>query len=775
MKLDTSKKPQVTPQSMAHTTQKAKIDTSMSDLIMDMLSKIYSAPLTAAIREYVSNGVDSHQAAGQTRPVEVTLPTYDSPMLKVRDFGRGMDMFDILTIYGNFGTSDKRDSDDFIGGFGIGSKSGLAVSDIIDVESVKNGTYNHFRIKRQNKEIITQFIVENEPAGNRENGTTVNVYVNQNYLRDISDGMANIQPEHNRQLSQYMQTLSGWSKSKVIAKCANPAVAQFCNEYRIPDTYVEYPHGYLANDTLTKHACSGFLVGDVFYPANSEGQNILDIHDNTGKTPTGFRSQIRVVKLEIGSTKVAYSREQIEYNGSDKTQKHVRAQIEGLAQDVADFVDKLQNVQGLSQDDYIKRIIAAGINPLASGMYGRSIRTSKNNKFNLDGNVDVDLNSACSLELSPNRDMSDVTVSKDTFDNHDMAPDAVYDKLVFVVDDAEKFKAPGTYNRYIKEALTAYAQEKNLYPDSTLDAVQQHMATHPGSWRHGTLAYIMKQCELQKYPFRSFANSLPMQDLIDYTQASRQRARVSNNNAVIKKAKVYALNCHSHYNSAELIELDDLLSRDTFDETHTIVIDPKHPLAFNTQTGNDMHKILAHMLHMDIICTRTLSDVNVLKKRIPNAWYATYDEIKDAAEQIVKGYAWIARDPFCITIDGCICNIAYRDPGSDRTDIMNLADTVDTYMEHVRKCPNNPLGLQQTLDRIENAKDSYPLMKELYDLSVKTDGAGPAHKTTYAYRLVMTILNANSRTMLTKAEVTALIDQMRQDYQYEINQLKALY
>ena len=29
--------------------------------------------------------------------------------------------------------------------------------------------------------------------------------------------------------------------------------------------------------------------------------------------------------------------------------------------------------------------------------------------------------------------------------------------------------------------------------------------------------------------------------------------------------------------------------------------------------------------------------------------------------------------------------------------------------------------------------------------------------------------------MLTKAEVTALIDQMRQDYQYEINQLKALY
>lgn len=133
--------------------------------------------------------------------------------------------------------------------------------------------------------------------------------------------------------------------------------------------------------------------------------------------------------------------------------------------------------------------------------------------------------------------MSDVTVSKDTFDSHDMAPDAVYDKLVFVVDDAEKFKAPGTYNRYIKEALIAYAREKNLYPDSTLDAVQQHMATHPGSWRHGTSAYIMKQCELQKYPFRSFADSLPMQDLIDYAQASRQRARVSNNNAVIKKAR----------------------------------------------------------------------------------------------------------------------------------------------------------------------------------------------------------------------------------------------
>ena len=39
----------------------------------------------------------------------------------------------------------------------------------------------------------------------------------------------------------------------------------------------------------------------------------------------------------------------------------------------------------------------------------------------------------------------------------------------------------------------------------------------------------------------------------------------------------------------------------------------------------------------------------------------------------------------------------------------------------------------------------------------------------------MTILNANSRTMLTKVEVTALIDQMRLDFLYEINQLKALY
>lgn len=101
-------------------TYKAQIDKSAAGLVMDILAKLYTNPLAAAIREYTSNAIDAHIAAGIDKPVEVNLPSNNNQWLTVRDFGTGLTAFDILTVYANFGSSDKRDSNEFIGGFGIG-------------------------------------------------------------------------------------------------------------------------------------------------------------------------------------------------------------------------------------------------------------------------------------------------------------------------------------------------------------------------------------------------------------------------------------------------------------------------------------------------------------------------------------------------------------------------------------------------------------------------------------------------------------------------------
>ena len=132
MKLDVNNKT-VTPSidTIVHPTYKAQIDKSAAGLVMDILAKLYANPLAAAIREYTSNAIDAHIASGSDKPVEVNLPSRQNQWLTIRDYGKGLTAFDILTVYANFGSSDKRDSDEFIGGFGIGSKSGLAISDSI--------------------------------------------------------------------------------------------------------------------------------------------------------------------------------------------------------------------------------------------------------------------------------------------------------------------------------------------------------------------------------------------------------------------------------------------------------------------------------------------------------------------------------------------------------------------------------------------------------------------------------------------------------------------
>ena len=45
--------------------------------LMGTLTNLYSRPVEAVFREYVSNGLDSHIKAGQSRPLEVSLSQYD--------------------------------------------------------------------------------------------------------------------------------------------------------------------------------------------------------------------------------------------------------------------------------------------------------------------------------------------------------------------------------------------------------------------------------------------------------------------------------------------------------------------------------------------------------------------------------------------------------------------------------------------------------------------------------------------------------------------------
>ena len=116
------------------------IDESSMAHIMNVLTDLYSNKRRAIIREYSTNAFDAHVEAGVNDPIDVTLPTLLSPFLKVRDYGVGLTVEDIHSIYSQYGASTKRGTNAQNGMLGLGCKSALTYTQQFTVSSIKDGT-----------------------------------------------------------------------------------------------------------------------------------------------------------------------------------------------------------------------------------------------------------------------------------------------------------------------------------------------------------------------------------------------------------------------------------------------------------------------------------------------------------------------------------------------------------------------------------------------------------------------------------------------------------
>ena len=88
-------------------------------------TNLYSDIHGSIIRELASNVVDSHIEAGKPDAVgeiewidENRLLGVDAQLI-IRDFGVGLSPERMRTVYGNYLSSTKRDSNDQTGGFGL--------------------------------------------------------------------------------------------------------------------------------------------------------------------------------------------------------------------------------------------------------------------------------------------------------------------------------------------------------------------------------------------------------------------------------------------------------------------------------------------------------------------------------------------------------------------------------------------------------------------------------------------------------------------------------
>ena len=157
--------------------------TENSAKIFSMLAQfLYSDRELAVLHELSSNAVDAHKMVGKEDvPIEVHLPTQLSPNLIIRDFGPGLHHDDVIKFLTTYGESNKAESNDFIGGYGIGSKSPAAVSDTWQILSKHGGVANQYLVAINNQGIPS--LTKLRESSTDESGLEVIVPVNPSQIR----------------------------------------------------------------------------------------------------------------------------------------------------------------------------------------------------------------------------------------------------------------------------------------------------------------------------------------------------------------------------------------------------------------------------------------------------------------------------------------------------------------------------------------------------------------------------------------------------------------
>jgi len=150
-------------------------------------SNLYSDKILAVIREYSTNAFDAHVANDKPNlPIEVTLPTVIEPTFQVRDFGKGLAEEDVFEIYSSYGASTKRNSNNYVGTLGMGSKSGFAYSPSFTITSYNGGMKKVYEAYIDETNIGTIAKVHEE-ATNEPTGICVKIDVRSADIRQFRD------------------------------------------------------------------------------------------------------------------------------------------------------------------------------------------------------------------------------------------------------------------------------------------------------------------------------------------------------------------------------------------------------------------------------------------------------------------------------------------------------------------------------------------------------------------------------------------------------------
>lgn len=324
------------------------IDAEDMRYVASLLRNNYSNTRLAVVREISANALDANAEAGVDRKIEVKLPTSMNPTFAVRDFGGGLSQEDVFNLYSKYGKSTKRQSNNYIGAFGIGKFAPLSYGDNFTCVSYNGGmktSYNVF----VNEDDDTKIVKLHEEPSAEPTGLSIEVAVGEgdrdefrevarNFFRFFSDD----------EMPKFIGVEDDFIKTPEKLLSSKNDDWFFLKDDR--------GHGY-------NHYYSQILMGRVAYPLDPNSINVDNfVSDENSKRIISQLLQANNFRfrMPLGSVRLHHSRESLEYNKS--TQKEICAILYKVSKDIQTMAkEKLADSEDLWE---AKRNFAQVINAL---------------------------------------------------------------------------------------------------------------------------------------------------------------------------------------------------------------------------------------------------------------------------------------------------------------------------------------------------------------------------------------------------------------------------
>lgn len=276
-------------------------------------STLYSDKVLAVLREYGANAWDEHRAAGiPDRPIKVDLPTTLDPVLRIRDYGRGLSESQVFDVYTKYGASTKRDTDDAVGCLGIGSKSAFAYTDSFSVTSWHGGAKSIYFAILDETNVGRMSLMHREPCAPDETGVEISIQVALDDCELFERRAAKIFP--------YFRP-----KPETRIQIDNPPATT--------DSLLAAPQS-IYNRTQAKWTA---VMGCIPYNVDLECVQTLIAALNC----EFIAGQSGILYFNIGEVDVSASRETLEY--TQRTKDAIKRKIESLVSHVRVFINEVRN------------------------------------------------------------------------------------------------------------------------------------------------------------------------------------------------------------------------------------------------------------------------------------------------------------------------------------------------------------------------------------------------------------------------------------------------